>query len=1039
MVSEELLSQIGKTMTNDEVVSNRILVLHVDDEQSFLDLTKQYLKGISKNIIIDPVLSPQTVFNYLTLKQYDMIVADYQMPGMTGLELLAELRTRGNPIPFIILTGRGREEVVIQALNLGADFYLQKTGEPQVLFRELAHVISKVAENQRYSRALQAFNECRQVIVHATHEKELLQKICQIIVDIGGYRLAWVGLAEQKLGKMVRPIAQAGFEEGYLDSVRITWDDTKYGAGPTGTAIKINIPSIMQDILNDPTYEPWRTQALKRGYASSIALPLNDRKKPFGAFNIYSSEPQAFYPDEVQLLSSLADDLAHGYIALKNQTRLKRKKQQLQHLIAVLDAVRSVNQLIVKEKNCDALLQGACDIFVNTREFEGAWIILLDEAGKCVRTTQAGLGRQFLSMVEHLKHKGLPRCVQEALLKSGVIETQNILSFCNDCPLSPRYCGNRGMSTRLEYNAKIYGVLIVFFPPDISRDNTELILFQEVAKDIAFALHNLNLEERNKQMEEELRRSETRYRNLFEESPVSLWEADYSKVKEYLNNLRLTGVKDLRKYLEEHSEVVDKCTSLVKVLDVNQATLDLFKVRRKEELIGILDKFLMKGSNDLLKKELVTLVEGKNKLTFETFATNLEGERMCLNIGLSVSSGYEDSLSRVIRSVLDITDRKQAEEVLVKAKDMLAKKVEEATHTLFEEKKCIETIVETIPDGILVVDTQGDIYLVNKVFTEYYQRIYHKDLPTTLQDLLILANPFGDTISELFYSKKERTIIIEPVKGLYLQLASSLLTIPPATPLGIVITVRDVTSFVEVDTFRKQFVSIVSHELRTPITAINLSLRNLQQFKKRMSEDQYDAIIDMTVESAQVLTQLVEDLLIASRIEADQITLEWTPYQLLKVVQGALTVLAPRLSAKSINAEVDVNADIQLFGDEKRINQIFRILIDNAIKYSEKHSTVHIKAIDHYQGPFNPHPLEGTLIQIIDSGRGIREEDLPYIFDRFFRSSDVSDKQGSGLGLSIAQELIKLHQGAIFVESQYGKGSIFSVFLPRMEQLEDDT
>jgi len=143
--------------------------------------------------------------------------------------------------------------------------------------------------------------------------------------------------------------------------------------------------------------------------------------------------------------------------------------------------------------------------------------------------------------------------------------------------------------------------------------------------------------------------------------------------------------------------------------------------------------------------------------------------------------------------------------------------------------------------------------------------------------------------------------------------------------------------------------------------------------------------------------------------------------------------MEPRLSEKEITIDLDLNSEIQLYGDSQRISRIFRILLDNAIKYSNEKSHIKVLAVDHYQGQFNLRGIDGTLIQVIDSGVGIKEKDIRNLFKPFFRAEDVKTLQGTGLGLSIAKELILLHQGAIFVESEYGKGSTFSIFLPRIE------
>jgi len=139
----------------------------------------------------------------------------------------------------------------------------------------------------------------------------------------------WVGLAENDEARTVRPVAQAGFEEGYLETLRVTWADTERGRGPTGTAIRTGKPSGCRNMLTDPAFEPWRDQALKRGYASSLVLPLKSGRKTFGALTIYSREPYAFMDSETELLCEIADDLAFGITAL----RLRREHEKAEEIL----------------------------------------------------------------------------------------------------------------------------------------------------------------------------------------------------------------------------------------------------------------------------------------------------------------------------------------------------------------------------------------------------------------------------------------------------------------------------------------------------------------------------------------------------------------------------------------------------------------------------------------------------------------------------------------------------------------------------------
>jgi PAS domain S-box-containing protein len=181
---------------------------------------------------------------------------------------------------------------------------------------------------RRVNRAHRALSTCNQALVRATDEPALVHQICQIIVEEAGYRLCWVGYAERDAARTVRPIAQAGFEEGYLKTVNITWADTERGRGPTGTCIRTGQIQIAKNIATDPKMAPWRADAFRRGYASSVAIPLGDTATPFGALTIYSSEIEAFGDEEMQLLTELAGDLSYGIMSLRTQADRERAKAE---------------------------------------------------------------------------------------------------------------------------------------------------------------------------------------------------------------------------------------------------------------------------------------------------------------------------------------------------------------------------------------------------------------------------------------------------------------------------------------------------------------------------------------------------------------------------------------------------------------------------------------------------------------------------------------------------------------------------------------
>ena len=178
----------------------------------------------------------------------------------------------------------------------------------------------------RLNRSLRMLSDINQALIHITDEIKLLDEVCRIAVEVGGYRMAWVGSAQNDEAKTVRPLAHAGFESGYIESANITWADNERGRGPIGTAIRTGQPSITRNIPQDPAFALWRESAMQRGYKSNIALPIISEGQTLGALTIYSAEADAFDANEVEILKELADDLTFGICALR--TRVKRKQTE---------------------------------------------------------------------------------------------------------------------------------------------------------------------------------------------------------------------------------------------------------------------------------------------------------------------------------------------------------------------------------------------------------------------------------------------------------------------------------------------------------------------------------------------------------------------------------------------------------------------------------------------------------------------------------------------------------------------------------------
>jgi PAS domain S-box-containing protein len=215
---------------------------------------------------------------------------------------------------------------------------------------------------------------------------------------------------------------------------------------------------------------------------------------------------------EVSMKSAVIGGRERLLVVARDITERKHLEERMAHLNLVLRAIRNVNQLITKEKDRDKLLQGACDNLIATRGYHNAWIALLDESGRLVTSAEAGLGEAFKLMVKRLEQGELTVYVQKALTQSTVTVIENPAATCEDCPLMEQYDGRRAKTIRLEHEGRVYGLLSVSVPAELAVNEEERSLFFEVAGDIAFALHAIELDEKRKRAEEALRESEDRLR-----------------------------------------------------------------------------------------------------------------------------------------------------------------------------------------------------------------------------------------------------------------------------------------------------------------------------------------------------------------------------------------------------------------------------------------------------------------------------------------------------------------------------------------------
>ena len=197
---------------------------------------------------------------------------------------------------------------------------------------------------ERSIRAQRALSSSNQIIIHTSAESDettLMQKVCEVIAKIAGYRMVWIGMVRQNAEKSIYPAAQCGFNEGFLEQMKFTWGEKETDKGPTGTAIRTGETTIVKEIEKGPRFHPWWKKVNEQDYHATIAIPLRIEDEIIGALVIYSSDVDAFDEEEVSLLTELAADLSYSINILRMQ---KQKIESEERLFETQQRVKEIFQ-----------------------------------------------------------------------------------------------------------------------------------------------------------------------------------------------------------------------------------------------------------------------------------------------------------------------------------------------------------------------------------------------------------------------------------------------------------------------------------------------------------------------------------------------------------------------------------------------------------------------------------------------------------------------------------------------------------------------
>ena len=401
-------------------------------------------------------------------------------------------------------------------------------------------------------------------------------------------------------------------------------------------------------------------------------------------------------------------------------------------------------------------------------------------------------------------------------------------------------------------------------------------------------------------------------------------------------------------------------------------------------------------------------------------------------ITVMISTGLSFVLSRTVSKPL-VQMKKAAEEMakgkfdnkvnvdtddeigtLAKTMNYLSDALNENINALNQEKNQLQNVLLSMTDGVVTFDENGQVIMANPQAIEIISDV-SEDASTqfdVLKDFLEQVKESGEYVKrEIKLKGKTISVRMAPLLDDHMKL------------WGVLAVLQDVTRERKLEDLRREFLGDVSHELRTPLTYLQGYTEALLDNMVK-NEEERSRYLNIILEETLRLRRLVDELLDLSHIEAGHLDIKKYCISIESIVEKVSKKVYPLCDSKKIELEIDIQGDIPLIvADEDRIEQVLINLVDNAVRYSPKDSKVTVKV--------RPSD-EGVIVTVKDSGQGIPPEELPCVWERFYKvdKSRERKKSGTGLGLAIVKKIVELHNGRVWAQNCDEGGAEFSFYLP---------
>ncbi|WP_374494835.1 PAS domain S-box protein [Zoogloea sp.] len=875
--------------------------------------------------------------------------------------------------------------------------------------RYLAAIWSDITESRqaerrlrRANRALRTVSECNQALARASDEQTLLQDICRLMLEFGGFRMAWIGYAQNDPENSVRPMAEAGGAADYLHSVLISWGDTPAGQGPTGTAIREGRPVTCHDFHTDQRFLPWREVAIERGFRSSCALPLLTAEGDcFGALSVYATEAHAFDEEEIRLLTDLSGDLAFGIRALRDriardeaQRRQRAAEQQLRHLVeaspTVLYALRVVGGQTVPVMVGDNILRilgyEPADVLK-----PGWWEARIHPEDRAAAVEQA---------------QRLPRVGQ----------------------VSHEYRFARGDGTYIWVRDELR--LERAAPDDLEIVGawTDITARRRVEVALATQRHVLEMVASGASLGSTL------------DSLARGVEAQLSGVRVSILLLDPDGVHLRHGAAPSLPEAYNRA---IDGIAIGEGVGSCGTAAWRGESVVVEDV-----AHDPLWAPFTDLAERYSVVA-------------CWSYPIFSRDGGVLGTFALYPATASLPTEAHLEQVAL-ATDVAAIAItrHREESALRRSEARFRQLFEVAPMPLALVDEDGTVLDLNRSFTETlgYTRSDVPDMETWWK----LAYPDSEyrnwARATWIAAIREAGVHQRAVEPLEFRITCRTADVRTLMASGALVGNSLLASFFDVTEIRKldaqlelyhqhledlvaertlqladarrkaesaseaktAFLANMSHEIRTPMNAI-LGLARLLE-RSPLDATQQDRLGKIRSAGSHLLS-IINDILDISKIEAGKLTLEAIDFSPGVLFNQAHSLIQERLAAKHLAFRSDVDGlPAVLRGDVTRLRQALLNYLSNAVKFTD-HGCVSLQArvLDERKGDLL------IRFEVIDTGIGIAPEQLPRLFQSFEQADASTTRRygGTGLGLALTRRLAELMGGEAGVDSVPGHGSCF--------------